>query len=114
MNSQLSSGKKKGPRQSKDPHAGPPGRPPQTPVQILERFRRLLASQAFTGLGPAGQGTLTISGGLAVYPYDANNVTDLMEAADKALMFKAKKSGKNSIFLVGAQPAIGHPPVEQE
>jgi GGDEF domain-containing protein len=97
---------KEGPRQPKDANAGPPGRPPQTPVQILERFRRLLASQAFTGLGPAGQGTLTISGGLAVYPYDANTVADLMDAADKALMFKAKKSGKNSIFLVGAQPAL--------
>jgi PleD family two-component response regulator len=98
---------KEGPRQPRDPNAGPPGRPPQTPVQILERFRRLLSSQTFNGLGPAGQGTLTISGGLAVYPYDANTVADLIDAADRALMFKAKKSGKNSIFLVGSQPAIG-------
>jgi GGDEF domain-containing protein len=98
---------KEGPRQPRDPNSGPPGRPPQTPVQILERFRRLLSTQSFNGLGPAGQGTLTISGGLAVYPYDANTVAALIDAADKALMFKAKKSGKNSIFLVGAQPAIG-------
>jgi len=97
---------KEGPRQPRDPQAGPPGRPPQTPKEILERFQRLLSTQTFNGLGPAGQGTLTISGGLAVYPYDANTVNDLMDAADKALMFKAKKSGKNSIFLVGAQPAI--------
>ncbi len=97
---------KEGPRQPRDPSAGAPGRPPQTPVQILERFRRLLATQSFNGLGPAGQGTLTISGGLAVYPYDANTVNDLMDAADKALMFKAKKSGKNSIFLVGTQPPV--------
>jgi two-component system cell cycle response regulator len=101
---------KEGPRQPREPNAGAPGRPPQTPVQILERFRRLLSSQSFTGLGPAGQGTLTISGGLAVYPYDANNVNDLMDAADKALMFKAKKSGKNSIFLVGEQPPINQDP----
>jgi GGDEF domain-containing protein len=98
---------KEGPRQPRDPNAGPPGRPPQTPVQILERFRRSLSSQTFTGLGPAGQGTLTISGGLAVYPYDAHTVPELIDAADKALMFKAKKSGKNSIFLVGSQPALG-------
>jgi PleD family two-component response regulator len=98
---------KEGPRQPRDPNAGPPGRPPQTPVQILERFRRLLSTQTFNGLGPAGQGTLTISGGLAVYPYDAHTVAELIEAADKALMMKAKKQGKNSIFLVGAQPAIG-------
>jgi GGDEF domain-containing protein len=100
---------KEGPRQPRDPSAttGAAGRPPQTPVQILERFRRLLSTQSFKGLGPAGQGTLTISGGLAVFPYDAHTVDQLIEAADKALMFKAKKSGKNSIFLVGGQPPAG-------
>jgi PleD family two-component response regulator len=102
---------KEGPRQPRDPNAGPPGRPPQVPEQILARFRKLLASQSFNGLGPAGQGTLTISGGLAVYPYDAATVNDLIDAADKALMFKAKKSGKNSIFLVGSQPPAGDMPV---
>ncbi len=86
------------------PTAGTPGRPPQTPVQILERFRRLLSTQTFKGLGPGGQGTLTISGGLAVYPWHAQTVDDLVEAADKALMFTAKKSGKNSIYLVGGTP----------
>ena len=40
----------------------------QTQKLILERFRRLLATQNFPGLGTAGQGTLTISGALAVYP----------------------------------------------
>ncbi len=98
---------KEGPRQPRDPQAGPPGRTPQTPVQILERFRRLLATQTFTGLGATGQGNLTISGGLAVYPYDAATVTDLITAADRALMFKAKQSGKNSIYLVGGQSPTG-------
>ena len=106
---------KDGPRTPRDggPAAappGPPGRPPQTPVQILERFRRLLSTQTFTGLGPGGQGTLTISGGLAVYPWHAGSVADLIEAADKALMFTAKKSGKNSIYLVGGTPAAGGGP----
>jgi len=87
---------KEGPRQPKDPsvNVGAAGRPPQTPVQILERFRRLLSTQSFNGLGPAGLGTLTISGGLAVFPYDARTVDELVEAADKALMFKAKSRGK--------------------
>jgi GGDEF domain-containing protein len=98
---------KEGPRQPRDPNGGPPGRPPKEPVQILERFKKLLSSQTFNGLGPTGQGTLTISGGMAVFPYDGNTVNELIDAADKALMFKAKKSGKNSIFLVGQQPAIG-------
>ena len=75
-------------------------------MQILERFRRLLSTQHFNGLGPAGQGILTISGGLAVFPYDAQNVDGLIDAADKALMFKAKQSGKNNIYLVGGQGAV--------
>ena len=40
---------KDGPRQPRDPAAGLPGRPPQTPVQLLERFRRLLARETFNG-----------------------------------------------------------------
>src|SRR5207302_10955828 len=97
---------KEGPRQPRnpnDPQVGAPGRTPQAPQQILERFRRLLATQNFPGLGPGGQGTLTISGGLAVFPYDAAEVQALVDAADNALMFKAKQSGKNSIYLVGGQ-----------
>ena len=101
---------KEGPRQPRDPATQVAARPqqlPQTPVLILERFRRLLAThENFPGLGSAGQGTLTISGALAVYPYDANSVADLIGVADRALMFKAKQSGKNSIFLVGEQPPV--------
>ena len=98
---------KEGPRQPRDPAVKPAVRSTQTSQTqklILERFRRLLATQNFPGLGTAGQGTLTISGALAVYPYDANTAADLIQAADRALMFKAKQSGKNSIFLVGEQP----------
>jgi PleD family two-component response regulator len=96
---------KEGPRQPRDGTAAGPVRPPQTPVQILERFRRLLATQTLQGLGPSGQGTLTISGGLAVYPYDAQTAAALIDSADHALMFMAKQSGKNSIYLVGGRPS---------
>lgn len=95
---------KDGPRQPQGPNPGTPGRPPQTPLQIFDRFQKLIAGQNFTFLGPAGQGTLTISAGLAVFPYDASNAGDLISAADKALMFGAKQAGKNSIVLVGGSP----------
>jgi GGDEF domain-containing protein len=90
-----------GPRLPREPGSAPAARVPQTPLQIADRFRRLLQSNEFTALGPSGQGTLTISGGMAVYPWDAQNPQGLIEAADRALMFGAKKSGKNSISLVG-------------
>jgi len=96
---------KDGPRQPREDH--PPtaqsgSRVPQNIKPILERFQRLLSSSDFTGLGAHGKGTLTISGGLAVFPYDATDASGLIEAADRALMFGAKQQGKNSIFLVGA------------
>jgi GGDEF domain-containing protein len=83
---------------------GIPGRPPQTPLQVFERFRGLLNRQEFGGLGAKGQGVLTISAGLAVYPYDAQSADALYDAADKALMLGSKKAGKNTLFLVGDKP----------
>lgn len=92
---------KEGPRQPLDPkkQVGP-SRPPQTPLEIFQRFRRLAASSDFSGLGESGRGRLSVSGGLAVFPYDAPDVASLIKAADDYLMFKAKKAGKNSIYLV--------------
>jgi PleD family two-component response regulator len=93
---------KDGPRQPREPkQAIAAGRTPQEPQAILDRFRRLISTQDFSGLGPSGKGCLTISGGLAVYPYDAQDVGKLIEAADQQLMFGAKRSGRNSIHLVG-------------
>ena len=95
------------PRQQKDP-ATPitPGRVPQEPLQIMQRFRRAIGSQTFTGLGSAGRGTLTISGGLASFPWDGRTVQELVDAADHALTFGAKRGGKNSIYLVGGDAQI--------
>jgi GGDEF domain-containing protein len=92
---------KEGPRQPRNPAATSSARLPQSVRAVCERFRRLISSPDFGVLGTTGQGTLTISGGLAVYPFDATNAEGLIEAADRALMFEAKKGGKNTIFLVG-------------
>jgi GGDEF domain-containing protein len=92
---------KEGPRTPREPRPQIGNRTPQETQDILDRFRRLLATQDFPGLGAGGKGCLTISGGLAVYPYDAQDVNKLIEAADQQLMFGAKRSGRNSIHLVG-------------
>ncbi len=94
---------KEGPRQPRDTTVPVSSRPPQTPLQVFERFKRLMNAAEFTGLGSTGRGTLGISAGLAVFPYDATNDAGLIKAADEALMFGAKQSGKNSIFLVGGE-----------
>ncbi|MEJ2647240.1 MAG: GGDEF domain-containing protein [Sedimentisphaerales bacterium] len=66
----------------------------------LEKTPSPLANPNETSLGPAGVGTLTISGGLASCPRDASTAEELFEQADKALL-AAKHSGKNRIYLVG-------------
>jgi diguanylate cyclase (GGDEF)-like protein len=101
---------KEGPRQPRDAagakqsSAVPASRIPQTPKQMFQRFQRLLASPDFSILGATGKGQLTISGAMAVYPYDAQDVGGLIEAADRELMFSAKASGKNCLKLVGEDP----------
>jgi PleD family two-component response regulator len=100
---------KEGPRQPRDPKTPPAaGRTPQETQEILGRFRKLLESHNYPGLGPSGKGCLTISGGIAVCPWDAQDANGLIDAADKQLMFGAKRSGRNSIHLVGGEcwPAI--------
>jgi GGDEF domain-containing protein len=100
---------KDGPRQPRDAKPGQPvSRVPQTIVDILERFRHSIANSDLEMLGAHGRGVLSISGGLAVFPFHAQTAQQLYDAADKALMFGAKKSGKNSIFLVGS-PDPGGP-----
>ena len=96
------------PRQPKNP-ATPiqTARVPQEPLTILQRFRKLIANKEFSGLGSSGKGTLTISGGLASFPWDGRTAKELIDAADRALIFGAKKSGKNSIYLVGDGQSIG-------
>jgi GGDEF domain-containing protein len=103
---------KEGPRQPRDPNAPPaaPSRVPPSVQAMCDRFRRLISSSDFQLLGVTGKGTLTISGGLAVYPWNATTPEALIEAADHALMFEAKKIGKNTIFLVGDEPRNGSAP----
>ena len=92
---------KEPPRQPHDPGAAGTSRVPESVAPILDRFRRSISSAQFARLGATGKGALTISGGLAVFPFDASTPEGLVEAADRALMFGAKRSGKNSIYLVG-------------
>ena len=95
---------KEGPRQAREPKLTGPSRAPQTPIEIFKRFQRLINGVDFNDLGASGRGTLGISAGMAVFPYDAADAASLIKAADGVLMFGAKQSGKNSIYLVGGEP----------
>ncbi len=73
---------------------------PQIAMFLSNRFRRTLKTNEFPSLGPDARGKLTISGGLACYPYDGMTLEELFAKADDALL-SAKRFGKNRIYLVG-------------
>jgi GGDEF domain-containing protein len=76
------------------------------PTEVLAIAKRFIEElekaelSSLDGLGPEGKGVLTISGGLATFPRDAQSCQELFLQADKALL-EAKRSGKNRIYLVG-------------
>lgn len=74
--------------------------PLQTAYDLAERFRQAINSHEFSLLGPQAIGTLSISGGLALFPRDGADVRALLRSADRALK-SAKKAGKNGIQIIG-------------
>lgn len=75
-------------------------RHPAGVLMVLQRFRAALKKHRFTRLGQDSQGALTISGGLAHFPTQAKDATELLEAADRALL-RAKEGGKNRFYILG-------------
>jgi diguanylate cyclase (GGDEF)-like protein len=75
-------------------------RHPQDVLDVVHRFREALKQHTFARLGPEASGSLTISGGIAHFPWDARTPAELIEAADRALL-KAKDAGKNRFWLIG-------------
>lgn len=78
----------------------PGSKHPASALSVLDRVKRSLANEAFAPLGAEGGGKLTISGGLATYPWNAATRDELIQRADEALL-RAKRAGKNRIYLVG-------------
>jgi len=80
-----------GPREAASKH-------PESVGSITRRFQKLIAAHRFPKLGEAAPGTLTLSGGLATYPWDAHDAETLLERADE-LALASKRSGKDAITI---------------
>lgn len=80
----------------------PGSKHPTDALAVLRRFKKALESHEFPKLGPEAIGHITISGGLASFPWDAKDAVGLIDRADQALL-QAKRDGKNRIYLVGAE-----------
>ncbi len=77
---------------------------PSEPIELAQRFCRAIAEHSFECLGRDAPGPVTISGGLASFPWNGNTREELMVAADSALL-AAKRTGKNHIHLAGKTDA---------
>lgn len=77
---------------------------PTDPAMLAERYRQAVHAHPFACLGSSAPGPVTISGGLATYPWDGQTPAAILKAADAGLL-AAKRGGKDRIILSpGAAP----------
>jgi len=74
------------------------GKHPIDVEKAAERFRCAIASHRFPKLGQDARGTLTVSAGLASYPWDGQTPEHLVQLADE-MALRSKQAGKNVITL---------------
>lgn len=72
-----------------------PGRSMTQAMGAAENIRRRIAAYNFPNGEKQPLGKLTVSGGVATFPDDADDAVDLVKAADAAL-YRAKEEGRNS------------------
>ncbi|MCA9302637.1 MAG: GGDEF domain-containing protein [Phycisphaerales bacterium] len=83
-----------------EPHGprDPSSKPPESIYSIARRFQQQICTHGFPKLGTEAPSTLTISGGLASFPWDGADAESLLERADQLAM-DSKRQGKNAITL---------------
>lgn len=77
---------------------------PDSVIGIAKRFQKAICEHRFPALGEDAVGNLTVSGGLAGFPWDGRTPEELLARAD-AMALQSKRQGKNAIcFGPGAAP----------
>lgn len=75
-----------------------PGIQPFEAMKIAERIREVVENTPLARVG-SNKIFITISAGIASYPTDAQTVEDLVNKADKAMIFGAKQKGRNKVVM---------------
>jgi diguanylate cyclase (GGDEF)-like protein len=76
-----------------------PGSNHPTTIEILaKRFREQVRQARFPKLGHEAIGVLSVSGGLATFPWDGMDVESILHKADQRLL-QSKRQGKNAITI---------------
>lgn len=71
---------------------------PDSVEKIARRFQAQIGRMRFPRLGLQAPGTLSVSGGLASYPWDASDPAGLLHAADQRAL-ESKRRGKNFLTI---------------
>ena len=77
---------------------------PADVTNICRRFQQQVATMQFRTLGLDAPGALSISAGLAAYPWDAHDATTLLRLADERAL-ASKRRGKNMITFGPGAPS---------
>ncbi len=86
-----------------EPPRQPNSNHPKEILAATERFREAIKNHQWPETCKI-KGTISISGGLASFPWDSDTLEGLMGKADEALL-RAKAAGKNAIVLHGVMSA---------
>lgn len=87
---------------------------PHSVIGIAKRFQKAICEHRFPKLGEEAVGRLTVSGGLAGYPWDGATPEQLIEHADN-MAIASKRQGKNAIcFGQGVAPAMDREPADDD
>jgi diguanylate cyclase (GGDEF)-like protein len=65
---------------------------------VAERLRRAISREDFTHEGAQPEGLITVSVGISCHPRHGKTMNELI-AADDAALYRAKRDGKNRIYL---------------
>jgi diguanylate cyclase (GGDEF)-like protein len=76
----------------------PASRHPALIVEVARRFQQQIQEHRFPKLSQHASGPLSISAGLATFPWDAGDAEGLIEVADRHLL-ESKRQGKNRLTL---------------
>ena len=76
----------------------PDSKHPDDVLNAAKRFQKAVVEHRFPKLLDKAAGNLTISGGLAGFPWDGRSPEELLEAAD-AMALRSKTQGKNAITV---------------
>jgi len=75
-----------------------PNTPKAGAAVVAEKIRAAIQNHAYPKEKSQPMGDLTISGGVACFPYDGRSSAELISAADEAL-YRAKRSGRNRVAI---------------